>query len=48
MNKSSMREFSFLYAFIIFNIIFLIPSNAYAEEINVKSIGLEETTIITV
>ena len=26
----------------------MVPSSAYAEEINVKSIGLDETTIITV
>ena len=48
MNKLSDRNI-FLSVIILFSIsIFLIPSNGYAEEINVKSIGLEETTIITI
>jgi len=48
MNKLSGRGI-FLSAIILFSIsIVLIPSNGYAEEINVKSIGLEETTIITI
>ncbi len=46
MNKSSMRGI-FLSIILLFSIvIILIPSNAYAEEINVKSVALEETTII--
>ena len=48
MNKLSNRNI-FLSVIILFSIsIVLIPSNGYAEEINVKSIGLEETTIITI
>jgi len=48
MNKLSDRNI-FLSLIILFSIsIILIPSNGYAEEINVKSIGLEETTIITI
>jgi hypothetical protein len=46
MNKSSVRGI-FLSITLLFSIvIILIPSNAYAEEIDVKSIALEETTII--
>jgi len=34
---------------ILFSIsIFVIPSNAYGEEIDVKSVGIEETTILTI
>ena len=46
MNKSSVRGI-FLSITLLFSIvIILIPSNAYAEEIDVKSVALEETTII--
>ncbi len=46
MNKSSVRGI-FLSITLLFSlVIILIPSNAYAEEIDVKSIALEETTII--
>ena len=48
MNKSSKEEFSFQ-VIVLFSIsLILIPLNAYAEEINVKSVGLDKTTIITV
>ena len=47
MNKSSKRGI-FLAIGILFSIsLLLIPSNAYAEEINVKSAGIEKTAIIT-
>ena len=47
MNKSSKRGI-FLAIGILFSIsLLLIPSNVYAEEINVKSIGVEKTAIIT-
>ena len=47
MNKSSERGI-FLAIVIIFSIsLILIPSNAYAEEINVKSLGVDKTAIIT-
>ncbi len=47
MNKSSKRGI-FLALGILFSIsLLLIPSNGYAEEINVKSIGVEKTSIIT-
>ena len=47
MNKSSKRGI-FLAITILFSIsLLLIPSNGYAEEINVKSIGIEKTSIIT-
>ena len=47
MNKSSKRGI-FLAIGILFSIsLLLIPSNGYAEEINVKSIGVEKTSIIT-
>ena len=47
MNKSSKRGI-FLAIGILFSIsLLLIPSNGYAEEINVKSIGIEKTSIIT-
>jgi len=47
MNKSSKRGI-FLAIGILFSIsLFLIPSNGYAEEINVKSVGVEKTAIIT-
>ena len=46
MNKSSVRGI-FLSITLLFSIvIILIPSNAYAEGIDVKSVALEETTII--
>jgi len=46
MNKSSRRGI-FLSTTLLFSIIFIsIPLNVYAEEINVKSFGFEETTII--
>jgi len=46
MNKSSMRGI-FLSIILLFSIALIaIPSNAYAEEINVKSFAFEETTII--
>jgi hypothetical protein len=47
MNKSSKRGI-FLALGILFSIsLLLIPLNGYAEEINVKSIGVEKTSIIT-
>ena len=47
MNKSSKRGI-FLVIGILFSIsLLLIPSNGYAEEINVKSVGVEKTAIIT-
>ena len=47
MSKSSKRGI-FLPIAILFSIsLMLIPSNAYAEEINVKSLGVDKTTIIT-
>ena len=47
MNKSSKRGI-FLAIGILFSIsLLLIPSNGYAEEINVKSVGVEKTAIIT-
>ncbi len=46
MNKSSTRGI-FLSITLLFSIMLLaIPSNAYAEEVNVKSFAFEETTII--
>ncbi|MHA7734102.1 biofilm-associated protein [Nitrosopumilus sp. S6] len=46
MNKSSMRGI-FLSAVLLFSITLIsIPDNAYGEEINANSVGLEETTII--
>jgi hypothetical protein len=46
MNKSSTRGI-FLSITLLFSIVLIaIPSNVYAEEINVKSFALEETTII--
>ena len=46
MNKSSVRGI-FLSIILLFSlVIILIPSNTYAEEIDVKSVALEETTII--
>jgi len=44
------KLFSILFSItILFSIsIFLIPSNAYGEEIDVKSVGIEETTILTI
>ena len=46
MNKSSLRGV-FLSIVLLFSItLVLIPSNAYADEISVESIGLEETVII--
>jgi len=46
MNKSSTRGI-FLSIILLFSIVvILIPSNVYAEEINVKSFSFEETTII--
>ena len=52
MNKiTNMNKlFSVLFSItILFSIsIFLIPSNAYGEEIDVKSVGIEETTILTI
>ena len=47
MNKSSNRGI-FLAIVVLFSIsLMLIPSNGYAEEINVKSLGIDKTTIIT-
>ena len=47
MNKSSKRGI-FLAIGILFSIsLLLIPSNGYAEEINVESVGVEKTAIIT-
>ena len=47
MNKSSERGI-FLLVVILFSIsLILIPSNGYAEEINVESLGVDKTTIIT-
>ena len=48
MNKSSKRGI-FLSSIVLFSIfLILIPVEGYANEINVESMGLEETTIITV
>ncbi len=48
MNKSSTRGI-FLSITLLFSIILIvIPSNAYAEEVNVKSFAFEETTIIEI
>ena len=48
MNKSSRRGI-FLSITLLFSIIIIvIPSNVYAEEVNVKSFAFEETTIIEV
>jgi hypothetical protein len=48
MNKSSMRGIS-ISILVLFSIsLILIPSESYAEEINVESNGLDETAIITV
>ncbi len=48
MNKSSMRGI-FLSITLLFSIMLLaIPSNVYAEEVNVKSFAFEETTIIEI
>ena len=48
MNKSSKRGI-FLSSIVLFSIVLiLIPAEVYANEIDVESIGLEETTIITV
>ena len=48
MNKSSTRGI-FLSIVLLFSIALIaIPSNAYAEEVNVKSFAFEETTIIEV
>ena len=45
-NKLLKKEFV-LATIVLFSIsLILIPSNAYAEEINVKSIGIDETSII--
>jgi hypothetical protein len=47
MNKSSKRGIV-LAIVVLFSIsLILIPSNAYAEEINVESVGLDKTTIMT-
>ena len=47
MNKSSKRGI-FLSAIILFSIsLILTPLNGYAEEIDVKSVGVDKTTIIT-
>jgi len=47
MNKSSNREIS-ISIIILFSIsLILIPSEVYADEINVASVGLDETVIIT-
>ena len=46
MNKSSVRGIFLSITLLFFIVIILIPSNAYAEEIDVKSVALEETTII--
>jgi len=46
MNKSSTRGI-FLSITLLFSLVLIvIPSNAYAEEINVKSFAFEETAII--
>ncbi|MDC0883769.1 hypothetical protein PL987_01610, partial [Nitrosopumilus sp.] len=48
MNKLSHRETS-ISAIVLFSIfLILIPSQVYADEINVVSIGIDETAIITV
>ena len=46
MNKSSKRGILFVVALFSISLI-LIPSNAYAEKVDVESIGLDKTTIIT-
>jgi hypothetical protein len=47
MNKSINKE-THISIIILFSIsLFLIPSEVYADEINVASVGLDETTIIT-
>ena len=47
--KKSVTSSIALSVIILFSVsIIFMPSNGYAEEINVKSIGLEETTIITI
>ena len=47
MKKSSKREI-FLSIIVLFSIsLMLTPLNGYAEEIDVKSVGLDKTTIIT-
>ncbi|MDC0329602.1 hypothetical protein OAN18_01775 [Nitrosopumilus sp.] len=47
MNRSSKRGI-LLVTVVLFSIsLILIPSNAHAEEINVKSLGLDKTTIMT-
>ena len=47
MSKSSKRGIV-LAGVILFSIsLMLIPSNGYAEEINVKSVGVDKTAIIT-
>ena len=47
MNKSSKKGI-FLSVIVLFSLsLILTPVNGYAEEINVRSIGLDKTTIIT-
>jgi len=48
MNKSSKRGI-FLSITLLFSIVLIaIPSNVYAEEVNVKSFAFEDTTIIEI
>ena len=46
MNKSSMRGICLSITLLFSIVLIAIPSNVYAEEINVKSFAFEETTII--
>ena len=48
MNKSSTRGICLAITLLFSIIIIAIPSNVYAEEVNVKSFAFEETTIIEV
>jgi hypothetical protein len=48
MNKFAIRSILFSITLLFSIILILIPSNVYAEEINVKSISLEETIILEV
>ena len=47
MNLYSMRGIILSIVILCSVVLVLIPSNAYAEELNVKSVGLDETSIIT-
>ena len=46
MNKSSARGIILSVTLLLSITLFIIPSNVYGEEITVKSIALEETTIL--